>query len=191
MTRQNTNGNFNPLVEALSFDRENGIITAANTDWLVVQGRFFRDLLSGFASLHSADPSSALKKVGENVGREFVAQSARQGYKPKEIPTVLELMLNVGGWGKAQVRIDTKNKSGSFILENRKIAKDAKQRETYVPFIEGFLDGLAEQLLGTCANWVKIAHDPGDPATELLCEFHLSQKLTKKIARFSQQVTHR
>ena len=179
MTDQNITGSFNPLVEGLTFDSEKGLITAANSNWLVIQAKILRDILVGFNSLKCLNSDSALEDVGGIVGKGVFTQLLGQGYKPKEIPAVLELLINLGGWGKTQLQINVRGKSIHFIITKCIIAGDPEFKEALSHFIRGFLKGLAEKFFGVNAKWFETIHYPADQCRDSVWEFNLNQKKKK------------
>ncbi len=149
--------NFNILQEALTFDPQKGEITAANSDWLLIRGTMFRDFINSFDSIFGSGGRIVLDETGRMVGRNFVSNLLERGLQSAEIPTVLELLLNQGGWGKATVKLNMESCSGNIIIENCAVTRCIKSREPSCYFLKGHFQGSAEKIFGVNVVCVETA----------------------------------
>lgn len=165
--------NFNLLKETLKFNEETNEITAAESDWLLIRAQFLRDIFDHMSSMNGVDGKTILNEVGKITGRNLGKHLLKQGMKPSEIPVILNLLLNEGGWGKTEINIDQKKKMGVITIKNNVIARHKKTKEPSCHFLTGYFKGLSEMLFGIeteCSETNCVAK--GD----LACKFHIRLK---------------
>jgi predicted hydrocarbon binding protein len=173
LTRKALTENFNLLKEVMKYNDSTNELTAAGNDWIVLSGNMLRDSMMGMTLLLGVGANIALYAVGKLVGNRFVVNLLEKGLSPEEVPTIITLLLNQGGCGKAEVQIDLKNKRGLIIIENCVVAREIKTKEPHCHYLSGYFTGITEKLFGTETECVEIACTAkGDRA----CEFHIQQK---------------
>lgn len=134
------------LKEIIIFDQNRHQINAAETDWLVIRGGVLRDIFYGISSKLGDRGKTAIEEIGAIVGKNFAVEQLQHGMQPNEIPTILSLLLNQGGWGKVTVEIDVKSSSGLVTIENCVLARNVNSNEANCHFLKGYFKGLMELL---------------------------------------------
>ncbi len=147
MNRKKFTDNFNLLKEIIIYDQDRNQINAADTDWLVVRGGVLRDIFYGISSRMGAKGNAALVEIGTIVGNNFASEQLERGMRPDEIPTILSLLLNQGGWGKVTVELDAALRKGKIVIENCVISRHTKADEPNCYFLKGYFKGLLEALV--------------------------------------------
>lgn len=170
------NKNFNFLKEALQFNPQNSQIAAANTDWLLMRGSMFRDVMQ---CLKEKSGNIIIEETAEEVGEKFAEYLKARKMDSEEIPTILDLLINQGGWGKAKLTLNPKAKSGVITIENCIAARQIHTDESNCYFIKGYIKGLFKKLYQApieCTETNCMAK--GDP----VCVFEFKPTTNKKRA---------
>ncbi len=141
--------NFNLLKEVLEFNVDKNEVQAADTDWLIMRGGFLRDLLESLKVTAGAEGNIALQKVGKAVGSQFALSMFRKELTTDEVPTILSLLLNQGGWGKTEIKADFEKKTAVVTIQNCITARNIEAKEPNCFFFRGYFEGLFEKLFNS------------------------------------------
>jgi predicted hydrocarbon binding protein len=162
---------FNFLQNALMFDPEKHQLSAAKADWLLMRGGMFRDILIGINNMSGSLGSITLEKIGKYVGKGFFDAMNKKGIDKKEIPTILDLFINQGGWGKADITVDNQKRTAVIKIENSVTTRCTQGKENICVFLQGYLEGVFEGIFDTKVICIeKNCINKGDDA----CTFHVN-----------------
>lgn len=149
MKRNPTLDGFQLLKETLQFDRLSYEITDTETDWLLIRASLLRDICESISSMPEADGKIILVKAGMFVGQNFTKSLLERGMLPNEIPTILNLFLDENGWGKAEINLDEKNRSGVITVKNNVLERQKRAKESNCHLMMGVFKGIFETIFET------------------------------------------
>jgi predicted hydrocarbon binding protein len=159
MTKKRLLDGFNPLKELLQFNEDSSELKGGKTDWLLIRGSFLRDILDCLAKSAKGKnekvKANLLQECGQTVGKNFAAYIIEQKMAPEDIPIILEVLLNQGGWGKVHIEIDPENKSGTITVENSVYTRGGNPLNVRCAFLAGYLQGLIERLFNSKAKCIE------------------------------------
>jgi len=167
--------NFNLLKETLDFDADTSEVRGANSDWVIIRGGLFRDLFSGLSSNFGKEGNKDLEEAGKKSGKNFILTMLERDFSLNELPTILSLLLNQGGWGKTEIEIDFEKKTAVVTIENCVTARHIKTKEPNCHFLRGYFEGFFEKLFNAqteCAETLCMA------SSGSACKFQI-QRLKK------------
>jgi hypothetical protein len=121
--------NFNLLKEVLEFDPDKNEVQTANSDWIIIRGDLLRDIFAALRFVLGKSGNTALVGIGKKVGGNFVNTTLEKGLSPDEVPTILSLLLNQGGWSKTEIKIAIEEKNAIVTMQNCITARNIKTKE--------------------------------------------------------------
>jgi predicted hydrocarbon binding protein len=163
----------NSLLERAECDMEKGEIRIAGTDWILMSGATFRDLISGTERMLGSANEALWYEAGKHAGSAFSGDLLRLGIEYDELPAALEEFFTKGGWGKIQVDVDLVKKQALVTIRNSVTARGIKAKGCVCHSIRGFIAGVCDVMfhgLTVCVETKCIAK--GDP----YCEFRVKRK---------------
>ena len=141
LKRESDMFNFNLLKEAMEFDAGKSEIRTANSDWVIIRGDLLRDIFASLRFIFGKSGNTILKGIGKKVGSNFVHTTLEKGLGADEVPTILSLLLNQGGWGKTEIKIDFEEKNAIVTMQNCITARNIKTKEPSCHFLKGYFEG--------------------------------------------------
>jgi predicted hydrocarbon binding protein len=169
---------LNSLLERAEYDTEKGEIRIAGTDWILMSGATFRELVKGSEEFLGSGAHVIWQQAGKRAGSAFSGDLVRLGMEFEELPAALEEFFTKGGWGKIRVDVDFTKKEASVTIENSVAARGVEARESGCHSIRGFIAGVSDVMFRTpteCLETRCIAK--GDP----YCEFQVKRKNNAKM----------
>jgi predicted hydrocarbon binding protein len=148
---------FSFLKEIAKFDAETSEVQAADVDWLIVRGDLMRTLFEGLRIFLGEDANPAIKAAGKNTARRFIDSLSERGMSAEEANTILNMLVDQGGWGKPETKIDMEAKKAKLIIENCVTARKLKSTEPSCTFMEGWFEGVCEKLFKMDVKCVETA----------------------------------
>lgn len=174
--RQGILENFSLLKEMMKFDETKNEFQAADTDWLLLRGDLLRELFEGLRAFLGRGANIAIKAAGKNSGRRFVMTLLNRGMEIWEAESILNMLINQGGWGKAEIKIDVKTNKATISITNCVTARKTTSAAPSCHFLTGYFEGFCGMLFNVETECVEIAcKASGDPA----CMFHVKPEETK------------
>jgi predicted hydrocarbon binding protein len=164
---------FDSLLERAECDMEKGEIRIAGTDWILMSGATFRNLVKGSEDFIGSGAKVIWQQAGKHAGREFSGDLVRLGMEFEELPAALEEFFTKGGWGKIRVEADFTKKEAVVTIENSATARSIEAKEPVCHSIRGFIAGVSDVMFHAsteCLETKCIAK--GDP----YCEFRVKRK---------------
>ncbi len=164
--------NFNLLKELLEFNADKNEVQAANSDWVIIRGGLLRDLFAALSN-NSGKSGNDLERVGKKVGGNFVLTMLESGLSLDEVPTILSLLLNQGGWGKTEIEMSFEKKSAVVTMQNCVTARNVKTKVPNCHFLRGYFEGFFGKLFKVETE----CRETSCSATgELACKFNVEQQ---------------
>lgn len=164
--------NFNLLKEELDFDADRGEVQAANSDWVIIRGGLFRDVFGTLSSDLGKDRKTYLEELGKKACENFVLSMLERGFGMSELPTILSLILNQGGWGKTEIEMDFEKKKAVITMQNCVTARNIKTKEPNCHFLRGYFEGFFEKIFSTQVECVETSCIANGGS---VCSFHIQQ----------------
>lgn len=164
---------LNSLLEQAECVMEKGEIRIAGTDWILMSGATFRDLIGGTERILGSASMALWYEAGKHAGCAFSEGLVRLGVEFEELPAALEEFFTKGGWGKIQVEVDFTKKEALVTIKNSATARGVEAKEPVCHSIRGFIAGVSDVMLHCsteCLETKCIAK--GDP----YCEFRVKRK---------------
>jgi predicted hydrocarbon binding protein len=152
------------------YNYENGEIRIADTDWLLMRVSTFRSLVEGIDSVLGTGAVGILLEAGRCAGREFTQSLLKEGTRPEEVPTMLEVFFTQGGWGKIRAQADFGTKTADVVIENCATARKVKSKEASCHFIRGYIAGISETIFKA---HVECTETRCMSKGNAFCEFHV------------------
>jgi predicted hydrocarbon binding protein len=173
MSNKTSAKKLNSLLEQAECDMEKGEMRIAGTDWILMSGATFRDLIGGTERILGSANVALWYEAGKHAGSEFSGNLVRLGMEFEELPAALEEFFTKGGWGKIQVDVDFMKKEALVTIRNSVAARGIEAKESVCHSIRGFIAGVCDVIfhgLTVCLETKCIAK--GDP----YCEFLVKRK---------------
>jgi hypothetical protein len=78
------------FLEKAEYYEDDGEIRIAGSDWILMGGATFRDLVKGIEKILGSKATVALLEVGEHAGEGFAKTLLKKGKKKEELPSAME-----------------------------------------------------------------------------------------------------
>jgi predicted hydrocarbon binding protein len=164
---------FHSLLEQAECDAEKGEIRIAGTDWIMMSGAVFRNLVKGIEEFLGPGANVIWLQAGKHAGKEFSCDLVRIGMEFEELPAAFEEFFTRGGWGKIQVEVDFAKKEALVTIENSVLARGIETKEPVCYSIRGFIAGVSDVMFHTSTECLETkCLAKGDP----YCEFRVKRK---------------
>ena len=167
--------NFNLLKEVLEFDADKNEVQTANSDWIIIPGDLLRDIFAALRFVLGKSGNTVLVGIGKKVGSHFVRTTLEKGLGPDEVPTILSLLLNQGGWGKTEIEMDLEKKNAVVIIQNCVTARNIKTKEPNCHFLRGYFEGFFGKIFNLETECVETSCIASGGSA---CVFHLQRLKT-------------
>jgi predicted hydrocarbon binding protein len=165
---------FNNLLECLEYHEESGEIQIGGTDWILMAGPFFRDLVGGIEGILGSGAAVVWLEAGKKAGRNFSEALLREAKKPEEIPNLMETFFTNAGWGRIRTKIDFDKKEAVVTIRNSATSRKTESKEPVCHIIRGYIAGVCDVIFGELMECFETkCSAKGDS----LCEFRIKKKL--------------
>ena len=172
---------------------EDGQLIIGNTVNVALRTKTVQELLNAFQRAFPKDYSSIVKEAGKNVGESFAGDLKKEltqrglktiikpGKKPELLREKLHLWAEydsttgMGIFEIHQVEITVSRLEGYILLKNSFLANDRKSELPTCIFIEGYIEGIIDKLLGIHIIAKEI--ECGSITGSEYCKFEIIQKI--------------
>ena len=162
------------LLKCLENHEEKGEIQIRDSDWILMAGSFFRDLLQGVEEIFGSGAAVVWLEAGKTAGSNFSKAILAEGMKPKEIPNLMDKFFTNAGWGNIQTKTYFNKKEAIVTIRNCAIARKSESSEPVCHIIRGFIIGVYDVIFGELMECFETkCSAKGDS----ICEFRVTKQI--------------
>lgn len=104
-----------------------------------------RDFIAAINAKLGTHGKAVIEEAAYTVGANFAQDLLDKGLNIQEVPTIIEVLFNQAGWGKAVIQVDKDTKTVTLSIENCATARDTKTVEPNCHFLKGYIRGIYEK----------------------------------------------